>query len=249
VTRSLGNGTLRVELGTGSWSARWPDARVVAGPFHASVEVDGLGFSTLDTPGTWNVSAGSAFGRAGAWARWTARDGGIWLRLHLPVDGALLVVEGGIRSAPDATPGSLVLAAGPFRVGAGDAGRGDPGESETELVRRVRVEDATTWVALDALAAAGVTGREALVVSMAPGVGAAFGIQALHGAEPVGTAITVTGATTGEPDPEVRVGVLDPDAGRTRGDGVRSEAVAFGAGPDPDVLAADLAALASRSAG
>ena len=214
MSRTLGNGTVDVELGTGSWRAEWPASGVNAGPFHASIVVDGLGFDTRDAPGTWNVSAGSAFGRAGAWARWTARDGGVWLRLHLPAEGALIVAEGGIRAEPDATPATLVLAVGPI----------DPG-SVTDL---------------DA-----VTGREALLVTAAPN-GGAFGVQALHGGEPVGTAIHVVRDAGGL---ELRVAVLDPDTGRPSGVGVRSEAVAFGAGSDPRALADALAALASRTAG
>ncbi len=225
MSRSLGNGTVRVELGTGSWRAEWPAAGVHAGPFHASIVVDGLGFDTRDAPGTWNVSAGSAFGRAGAWARWTARDGGVWLRLHLPAEGALIVAEGGIRADADATPAALVLAVGPVGIAPVDDGP----------IPDVAIPDD-----------AGPTGREALLITAATGVGPAFGVQALHGGDPVGTAIHIARGPSG---PEIRVVVLDPGGGRARGVGVRSEAVAFGAGADPHALADALAALASRTAG
>lgn len=246
MTRSLGNGTVDVELGTGSWSARWPGADVHAGPFRASIDIDGLGVDTRDAPGTWNVSAGSAFGRAGAWARWTARDGGIWLRLHVPANGALLVVEGGIRAEPEDTPGALVLATGPFGIGSIDDA------AVPELRRLVGSREEPVWTGLAAEDASGSTGREALVVAAASGAGPAFGLQALHGAEPVGTALTLVDgprASDGSTATEIRVAVIDPRAGRARGDAVRSEAVAFGAHRDPFALADALAALASRTSG
>ena len=245
MTRSLGNGTVDVELGTGSWSARWPAAEVHAGPFGASVDIDGLALDTRDAPGTWNVSAGSAFGRAGAWARWTARDGGVWLRLHVPADGSLLVVEGGVRAEPDDTAGALVLAVGPFGFGSVDT------LATTELRRLVATDGGPAWTELVTEDASGSTGRAALVVA-ASGAGPAFGVQALHGGEPVGTALSIVEgrlAPDGSHPPEVRVDVIDPRAGRARGDDVRSEAVAFGAGRDPIALADELAALASRTSG
>ncbi|MCU1459899.1 MAG: hypothetical protein JWL73_3991 [Actinomycetia bacterium] len=245
MTRSLGNGTVDVELGTGSWSARWPAADVHAGPFGASIDVDGIGIATLDAPGTWNVRAGSAFGRPGAWARWSARDGGIWLRLHIPAEGPLLVVDGGIRGEPGDTPGALILAAGPFTIGSVD-------DALTPSLRRLRGStDEPRWSHLDEDPAPGA-GREALIVATRDGEGAAFGIQALHGAEPVGTVLSLVDGPIGIDGSRgraVRIAVRDPARGRSTGEALRSEAVAFGADPDAPTLAASLAALASRASG
>ncbi len=244
MTRWLGNGSVDVELGSGAWSARWPAADVHAGPFRASIDVDGVGIDTRDAPGTWNVSAGSAFGRAGAWARWTAREGHVWLRLHVPADGPLLVVEGGFRAEPDGTPGALVLAVGPFGLGSVDAA---PARSPWH---RLGSRTEPTWAELTA-DRSDADERAALVLAPSA-AGPALGVQALHGGEPVGTAITVVDgppAPDGSRASEVRVAVIDPRAGRARGDGVRSEAVAFAADRDPFALAESLAALASRSSG
>jgi hypothetical protein len=95
MTRTLGNGEVELELGSGEWTARWHSCEVVLGPCAAAVE------SREREPGprsgSWNVETT----RTGARARWTDADGSGWLDLRLPAEGATLQLQTGYIPARD----------------------------------------------------------------------------------------------------------------------------------------------------
>lgn len=98
MTRELRTDELVVALGSGTWTAHWPEHGVTAGPFGAHAE------------GRWRVEPGDGFGRPGAWARWRPTGEGPTVDLHVPAHGDTVVVETAdgdtrdVRSVTPATP-------------------------------------------------------------------------------------------------------------------------------------------------
>ena len=78
MTRTLGNGSVELELGTGEWTARWAGCGVVLGPCHA--EVDAGSGQPATGSGAWQVETT----RTGARARWTRADGARVARAAAP---------------------------------------------------------------------------------------------------------------------------------------------------------------------
>jgi Melibiase len=95
MTRTLTNGQVEIELGTGEWTARWKSCDVVLGPCLA--DVDCLGWETDRRTGAWRVETT----RTGARARWTQTDGTAWLELRLPADGEIFEVQSGYQPVHD----------------------------------------------------------------------------------------------------------------------------------------------------
>jgi alpha-galactosidase len=93
VTRTLGNGSVELELGSGEWIARWSGCGVVLGPVRA--EIDGRADQEDLRKGTWRVETT----RSGARARWTRADGREWIELRLPADGDTFEVQAGYQPA------------------------------------------------------------------------------------------------------------------------------------------------------
>lgn len=95
MTRTLGNGAIELELGTGEWTARWVGTDIALGPCRATV--DSRAPEPTDPSGAWRVETT----RTGARARWTRADGGMWLELRLPAEGEILEVQAGFQPATD----------------------------------------------------------------------------------------------------------------------------------------------------
>lgn len=93
MSRTLANGTVEVELGSGTWTARWPTVGVTLGPCFAGVA----------ERGTWKVTTT----RSGARARWTAHDG--WVELRLATDGPVLTVQVGRQAHTTTTLDALTV--------------------------------------------------------------------------------------------------------------------------------------------
>ncbi len=106
MTRTLGNGSVELELGTGTWTARWPDCGLAIGPCDARVEPGQR--EAAPRTGAWRVDTT----RAGARARWTEGDGTSWIELRLPADGDVLEVQAGHQPTVDISMGGFVALSG-----------------------------------------------------------------------------------------------------------------------------------------
>jgi alpha-galactosidase len=106
VTRTLGNGSVELNLGNGEWTARWKTCALVLGPCHA--EVDGNEPQRDGRRGGWRVETT----RTGARARWTDADGAAWLELRLPADGDTVEVHTGFQPTHGGAVRSLIPLAG-----------------------------------------------------------------------------------------------------------------------------------------
>lgn len=105
MTRSLGNGSVELELDSGAWTARWRSCGVVLGPCRAEIDA---GTPTASTQrGAWKVETT----RTGARARWTS-SGGAWLELRLPADGDVLEAQAGYRPTQDDAVRAVVALTG-----------------------------------------------------------------------------------------------------------------------------------------
>ena len=91
VTRTLGNGSVEIELGSGEWTARWLHCGIVLGP--CRTEIDSSDREVLQTVGVWRVDTT----RTGARARWSRADGREWIELRLPADGDTFEVQAGYQ--------------------------------------------------------------------------------------------------------------------------------------------------------
>ena len=76
MTRTLGNGSVELELGSGSWTARWASCGVVVAD--CTADVDCLSWEPESMKGSWRVETT----RTGARARWTHADGSAWLEWY-----------------------------------------------------------------------------------------------------------------------------------------------------------------------
>lgn len=104
MTRTLGNGEVELELGTGTWSARWASCDVEF--VDCRLDVDCLEWETDPEAGAWRVETT----RTGARARWTHRDGTAWLELRLPTEGPTFEVAAGYRPVRDDRVRSIEIA-------------------------------------------------------------------------------------------------------------------------------------------
>lgn len=107
MTRTLGNGSVELELGNGEWTASWATCGLVLGPCHA--EVEGSAPERDHQRGAWRVETT----RTGARARWTDADGAAWLEVRLPAEGDTVEVQAGYQPAQAVAVRSLVPLAGP----------------------------------------------------------------------------------------------------------------------------------------
>ena len=239
MTRELRTRDLVVELGTGTWTVRWPALGITAGPFAARVLLDGDLHDTAAGDGGWKVETGAGFGRSGAWARWRPRGDGPALHLHVPADGDTVVAEAVARSAADARLDRLVPLAGPVDLGADVA----------TAVRLVEGYDSWSYAGVRAAATPGRSWWRAAFVRAD---GAALAVHALDAAR--FATVVESAASAGNlriavdcgaaPAVELAPGswgyevlappTLDlPMAARTE---VRSPAIALSAGADPFAL-------------
>jgi alpha-galactosidase len=95
MTRTLGNGSVELELGTGEWTARWLDCGVTLAD--CTADVDSVHWERGRRTGAWRIETT----RSGARARWAEADGSSWIELRLPADGGVLEVQSGYTPAAD----------------------------------------------------------------------------------------------------------------------------------------------------
>jgi Melibiase len=246
MTRTIRAEAVTVELGTGTWSARWPAAGVQVGPLAARLDLDGRRLDS-STKGAWNVQPGDGYGRAGVWARWTPAREAPELTLHVPNAGEVVVVQIGYRAAADVRLDRLVPLSGVIDLGApltgaarlvsgydswsyaGVRAADDPGVSwwntafvcaEREAAVAVQALDATRF----ATAIASRVEDERLLIEV--GCGATSPVR------------PVDGSWGFEVLPQPGLGLHVPD-----GVEERSPAIALAAGRDPFAVVEELAAL------
>jgi len=251
VTRELRTRDLVVELGAGTWTVRWPEAGISAGPFAARVLLDGHLHDTGTAGGGWKIETGPGFGRPGAWARWRPHGDGPALHLHVPADGDTVVARVVVRPAADARLDRLV----PL------AGRVDLGGDVTTAVRLVEGYDSWSYAGVRAAATPGRSWWRAAFVRAGE---AALAVHALDAArfatvvESAGTAGELRVAVDCGAAPAVELApgswgyeVLAPpslDLPVAAGAEVRSPPIALSAGTDAFALleqAAELAGVTS----
>ena len=252
MTRELRGGGVEVDLGDGSFTARWREAGVTAGPLAGRAHVDGESVASDTGRGRWHVEVGDGHGRPGAWARWLPRDGGLTLAVHAPAQGSTLVVQLTYDSPDAATLDRLIPVSGLVDLGA----------VATDATRLVQGYD--SW------AYAGVRPTDGLGVSwwssvFATPTGAAFGLQALD-AERFATAVAsrpergqllVDVSCGATPPVEAGAGTWGyetlppPGLGLPLPAGTTEVAppIALTAGTDPLAVTEELAALAGRVSG
>ncbi len=238
MTRTLGNGAVELELGTGEWTARWESCGLVLGPCRATVERDDArrrAPASGPRRGAWRVDTT----RTGARARWTDADGRAWVELILPADGEILEVQSGFRPEQATAVRSLV----PL------AGRVSPG-LETQLVNGY---DSWSYSGLRAETEATDSYWSS---TLATGAGA-LAFQALSSEHSV-TRITRTGDdvtvhSEGSPTHHLVDGSWGHEnraSTSTRpvaaGEEIVSEPIAIAAGPDPLAITEAVAALLPR---
>lgn len=107
MTRTVRGEDVEIELGDGTITLHWASVGVTLGPC-AAASIAGAGaieaeHTSAGAPGAWRVEAADAYGRSGVWARWVA-PGGVSFAAHVPLEGAVVVVEA--RSVPG-SPGSF----------------------------------------------------------------------------------------------------------------------------------------------
>jgi alpha-galactosidase len=166
MTRTLRTDAVAIDLGAGTWSARWPALGVQVGPFVARVHLDGRPLDS-GTEGAWNVQAGDGYGRAGVWARWTPAREGPDLALHVPTADEAVVVQIGYRGVSDERLNELV----PL------AGAADLGGPLTGAVRLVNGYDSWSYAGVRAADDPGLSWWNAAFVRADQG--AAVAVQAL----------------------------------------------------------------------
>ncbi len=108
MTRTLGNGTVEVELGDGTCTARWPEVGITLGPCAAHVDLADRRLDSHGGPGAWTVDATAAGGRA----RWTQRDDGPWIEVTVPAEGVVLTFAAGYTARGDEQLGGLTVVEG-----------------------------------------------------------------------------------------------------------------------------------------
>lgn len=118
MTRVLRGGSVEVELGTGTYTLRWPSVGVTLGPCEARaglgpVGVDPVERSSAGATGGWNIEPRSAYGRPGAHAEWQPAGGGLSLALHVPTGDGPVVVTASHTAADAVTFHRLTPCAGP----------------------------------------------------------------------------------------------------------------------------------------
>ena len=97
MTRIVRGATVEVELGTGTFTLRWPELGISFGPCDARaiVEIAGTAveISTAETEGAWNLDPHDEHGRPGARAEWRPFVEGLRVALHVPTaDGPVVVM-------------------------------------------------------------------------------------------------------------------------------------------------------------
>jgi alpha-galactosidase len=106
MTRTLGNGSVELELGSGEWTARWTDCEVVLGP--CVPDVDRAPGAPAERRGAWKVDTT----RTGARARWSETDSTTWIELRLPADGDSFEVQTGYVAERDDSLRGIVAFSG-----------------------------------------------------------------------------------------------------------------------------------------
>ncbi len=102
MSRTLGNGSIELELGSGEWTARWSECGITLGPCHMDVEAGA--WRADHGRGAWHVETT----RTGARVRWTRTDATAWFELRLPADGDVLEVQAGYRPERDDQVGRVI---------------------------------------------------------------------------------------------------------------------------------------------
>ena len=241
MTRAVGNDSVEVELGTGTFTLCWGETGVTLGPCHAEVVTGDGVVSTAERHGSWKVARADAYGRPGAWAHWTAGGGsqGPRLGLHVPADGPVVIVEfdhtGELAALDHVAPvvGTTNLVCSRRLVDGYDSWAysgvrtGTPGQS---FWNTVLVDAAGSALGVQAL------GADRLCTRAVLDSGA---VRIACGATPPLTKVEGTwGYTVGSPP------ALGIDAGP--GELVRAEPVALSASTDALTLTEDLAGFAAR---
>ncbi|MGZ6974423.1 MAG: glycoside hydrolase family 36 protein [Acidimicrobiia bacterium] len=106
MTRTLSNGSVELELGAGTWTARWTDCEVSL--VDCTGDVDCLEWEPDRRKGAWHIETT----RTGARARWAHADGSAWLELRLPAEGGILEVQTGYTPQRDDWVRSLIPVSG-----------------------------------------------------------------------------------------------------------------------------------------
>jgi alpha-galactosidase len=240
MTRAVGNDSVEVDLGRGTFTLRWRETGVTLGPCHAEVVTgDGI-ISTAERRGSWQVTGADAYGRPGAWARWEDAAG-TRLGLHLPLDGRLVVVDLE-HHGPPSRLGHLAPVVGTTNL-AYERRLVDGYDSWAYSGVRGPQPGASFWNS----AFVGTGGQTLAVQALASEwlctrvVNDTTGLRVECGATPPRSKVEGTwGYLVGNPPP------LDLP---TLGAPVRAEPVALGAGTDPFSVIEDLCALAAEAMG
>jgi alpha-galactosidase len=234
MTRTLGNGSVELELGAGQWTARWLDCGVTL--VDCTSDVDSVHWKMGRRTGAWRIETT----RTGARARWAEADGSAWLELRLPADGGVLEVQSGYTPAVDDWVRSMRSV----------AGRVTPG------LRRQLVNGYDSW-SYSGVRDAGRATTDSYWSATFTTDAAALAVQALTSDRLV-TRITRAGAAisvASESSPTHHLadgtwGHENRGAGASRhvaaGVEITSEPVAITAGDDPLAITEDLAALLPR---
>lgn len=233
MTRQLANTDVEVDLGGGTWTARWPATDLTAGPFTARVALADRTLDTREGAGAWSVEATATGGRA----RWTPKGDGPWLEVEVPTDGTALVVKAGYRARDGDVLDRITPVAGSHDL--------------AYTARLVEGYDSWAFAGVVANDHGGQSFWRALFTDRA---GRALALEAL-GAEQLCTRIVSAGPELlvecgASPVVQLAPGswgyeVLEPESLQVplaAGAEVVSEAIAIAAGADPFVLMEDLAA-------
>lgn len=233
MTRTLGNGSVELELGSGEWTARWSSCDVALGPCRAAVDAGNWGDDLRN--GSWQIETT----RTGARARWTRTDGRAWIELRLPADGDTLEVQAGFQPEPAGRVRSITALSGPV----------------TPALDRQLVNGYDSWSYAGVRADAAPT--DSYWSTTFTTAGGALAVQALT-SERFVTRITRTGndlvaSAEGAPTHHLVEGSwghenVGATAGIivTAGEELVSEPIAITAGPDPLAITEALCALMPR---
>lgn len=117
MTRLLRGDAVEVELGTGTYTIRWPAVGITLGPCVARAEVVEHGvartLSSTDGPGAWNIDPRPAYGRPGAVAEWRPAAGGPRVSVHVPSGIGPVVVRADLTQSAAGSIDRITPCAGP----------------------------------------------------------------------------------------------------------------------------------------
>ncbi|MCJ7671588.1 MAG: hypothetical protein MUP67_06020, partial [Acidimicrobiia bacterium] len=240
MTGTVRGAEVEVDLGEGTFTVRWPSVGVTLGPCRALVAVADGALGSDNAAGTWRREPAEAFGRPGTLARWESA-GGPSISVHVPLTGAVVVVQAEIVATATTSVGAITPLLGP---------------TDLPVTRRL-VDGYDSW------AYSGVRGSQPGAsfwnTLLASDDGRAIGVHAL------GASRLCTRITWDAPEVRVDAGATPPlekvegtwgylvgrppslDLTVAPGETVASEPVAIAAGTDALLLAERLAGLAGAT--